>query len=588
MSAPGLAYKRKKDGAWIDTTWEGFGREVRRAAAALSKLGFRKGETGGVLGSTRPEWGVADLAVLHAGGASVGIYPTSTPKQIAYILNDARVGVLFVEKAEDLDRIRKIRPEAPGVRWVVVWDPATALDPKTELSWEAFLAAGDEEDRRDPAGFDARWRVVQPEDPALIIYTSGTTGPPKGVILSHRNIMAIQRSGEEENPIVEGDITVSFLPMAHAAEHVLSFFGRLYHGVATGYAQRIETIIDDAREIRPTYFGSVPRIFEKAHARIQTEVAKQKPWKQKLFWWAIAQGREVSRRVRAKESIPLGLRWKHALADRLVLAKLREVFGGRVKFFVSGAAPIAVEILEFFHACGMLVLEGYGQTECGGLSHINRTDRYKFGTVGQPLPGVECKLAEDGEVLLRSASVFRGYLGKPAETSEALDAEGWLHTGDIGKINPEGFLTLTDRKKNLLKTAGGKFIAPQIIENLVKQADPLLSQVFIHGDRRPFVTALVTLDPMDLPSLAASLGLDGAKPEAIAKDARVVERVRKAIDKANADLARFEQIKKFVVLPRDFTIEAGEVTPTLKIKRKEVEEKYRKELDALYVGEKAE
>ncbi len=579
-SGPRPAYFIKEKSGWASTTWEEFRRQAREVSLGLMSLGLQKGDTVSILGDTRPEWVVCDFGVICAGGISVGIYQTNTAHQAEYIIKDSGSKIVFVENQEQLDKILSVKESLEGLTHIIVWDEYSAPQNDAVLSLRDLMEKGNQRSDELSAELERLEGSVAPDDTAILIYTSGTTGPPKGAIITHKNIMAQLRSLEHVIPSQEGDSMMAFLPMSHVAEHVVGFLLRVYNGVEAYYAESLDKLIENSQEVKPTIFGSVPRIFEKVHTRVLTGVESAKPGKQRIFNWAMKVGLEVSRHKQKKEAIPLGLRFKHGFADVLVLKKLRNVFGGRVKFFVTGAAPIALDILEFFHAAGMLIIEVYGLTESTGVSNSNTLDNYKFGTVGPAIPDTEVRLAEDGEILIRGDVVFKGYLNREEETRETIK-DGWLYTGDIGVIDEDGFLRITDRKKNIIVTAGGKNITPSNIENIVK-TDPLISQVLVHGDRRNFLSALITLDPEESVKLAGERGISIDDPAGLASNPEIITSVQKAVDKANEQVARVQQIKKFTILPQDFTVEGGEITPTLKVKRREVEKKYADVLDKMY------
>jgi long-chain acyl-CoA synthetase len=451
---------------------------------------------------------------------------------------------------------------------------------------------------------DAIQRAIARDDIAILIYTSGTTGPPKGAMISHGNILSLLGDQGHLLHLFEDDLSLNFLPMAHAAERVLGFYGRINSGITTAYASSVGSVLEEVKEVRPTLFGSVPRIFEKAYARIHADVQKKPRLVQQLFAFASAVAREAAPyRVRG-EAMPLGLRMKYAIADRAVFQRVRDAFGGRVRQFVTGAAPIAVEILEFFWGAGLDVYEVYGMTEATVITHANRPGEVKLGTVGKPVEHVEHKTAEDGEVLIRAPFVFKGYFKNAEATGETI-IDGWLHTGDIGTIDRDGFLRITDRKKHLMITAGGKNLAPANIENAIKNQSPLISQVHAHGDRRAYVSALVAPSPIEtlehgvarglvseseLATLTSELmanpsGRSEALNNAMARvtaDAEFRDRIRDAVRRGNRDLAQVEQVRRFTILDRDFSQEHGELTPTMKLKRKTVETKFAELFDRVY------
>lgn len=568
--------ERNGRGGWKTTSWAEFGAAVDRACAGLAALGVGNGHSVAILGDTCPTWCIADLAAIHLGASGVGLYPTLTDEHLRYIVEDSGARVAFVQGAEHLARIRPLLADTE-LTHLVVWDH----DPGEEaggavLSWDQLLAAGEESGRPGTG--------PKPTDVALVVYTSGTTGEPKGVPLTHANVIHQLASGEDliPDPITPDDITLAFLPMSHVAEHVPGFFGRINLGLRAAFCESYDTVLDDLIEVRPTYFGAVPRIFEKMYGRIRERVATANPRRQAIFRWAERRARRRSRALTGVEGpLTISERLAAKLADRLVFRRMRDVFGGRVKTFLTGAAPINIDILEFFHGAGFTILEVYGLSETSAISFANapQPGMIRLGTVGKALPGVQVKLEDDGEVLLKGPSIFSGYLNRPEATAEAFDDDGWFRTGDIGELDKDGFLTLTDRKKNLIKTAGGKYVAPARVEALVKE-EPLVSQVYVHGDERPYVVALVTLDDREAPRVAEELGCTEAELPA---HPEVVRRVETAVAGANRRLARFEQIKRHAVLPEDFCIEHRTLTPTLKIKRREVATRYADQIAALYV-----
>jgi long-chain acyl-CoA synthetase len=446
--------------------------------------------------------------------------------------------------------------------------------------------------------------AIAPDDLAILIYTSGTTGPPKGAMISHRNILSMLGEQDKLLELFEDDLSLNFLPMAHAAERVLGFYGRINSGIATAYASHVGTVLEEVQEVQPTLFGSVPRIFEKAYGRIHSEAEKRPPLAQKIFMQAMRVAREAAPYRVTERPMPLLLRLQHQLFDRLVYRKVRQAFGGRVRQFVTGAAPIAIEILEFFWGAGLDIYEAYGMTEATVITHANRPHDVRLGTVGRPITACEHRIASDGEVLIRAPFVFKGYFKNPEATAETIK-DGWLHTGDIGSIDADGYLSITDRKKHLIITAGGKNLAPANIENAIKNQSPLVSQVHAHGDRRAYVSAIVAPSPIETLELGAKLGLiatseveertkelinsPSSRSEALERAmAKVVarsefrDRVREAVRSGNRELAKVEQVRRFVILERDFSQEHGELTPTMKLKRKEVETKFAELLDRIY------
>jgi len=592
-SAP--AWMRKVKGEWVTSTWHDFYRAAASVATFLLDRGIALDEKVTIVGSTRPEWCISDMAGLLTGAVTVGAYPTLTTDQLAYILNHSDTRVAFVEDAEQLIKLIEKKAEMPKLELAVVWDTHEVEEALREHDWivafDDAMATG--ADRRR---IDERVGAVEPAQTAIIVYTSGTTGPPKGAMISHENILVLL-GGAAIMPFDQNDTSLVFLPMAHVAERVLSFYGRINWGTCAAYASSVPAVLDEVEQVQPTIFGSVPRIFEKAYARIQGEVEKAPPAKKRIFRWAESVGQAVVDRWQAGQSIPIGLRLQHQLADRLVFSKLRAVFGGNVKYFVTGAAPIPRRILDFFWGAGFPIYEVYGMTEATVVSHTNRPGGARLGSVGRPLDFIEDSLADDGEILLRGKTVFQGYYKNPEATAEAIDKDGWLHTGDIGKKDAEGYLYIVDRKKHIIITAGGKNLTPANIENEIKTQDPIISMVHAHGDRRPYITALLTLNPLDCieigvekklvddaaavePMKRALMANPLARPEGIdALMAKVTtlpelrQRIAEAVKKGNQMLSRVEQVKRVYLLDRDLSLEEDEVTPTLKVKRKNVEKK---------------
>jgi long-chain acyl-CoA synthetase len=571
-------YRHKVAGEWYSTTWSGFASAAEHLSAALIDAGLSRGDSVAILGSTQPPWCIADMGAILIGVRTVGVYPTLMRDQMAFIMNDAKCKALFIEGTY-LDDCLPLLDEVATLERIIVWEPAGSLSGDRVESMDDFVARGLvrlQTDNRCVAEAEAR---IERDDAALIVYTSGTTGRPKGVPLTHHNVLASLAAGEPlMDPLEPDDITLSFLPMAHVGEHVPGFFGRMNIGLCTAYATNYETVLDELLEIRPTYFGAVPRIFEKMYGRIHEEVAKANPRRQAIFNWAKGL---ACRRARAEQGgAPLSLKDRMLLpvAEKLIFRRIRAVFGGRVKGFITGSAPIHIDILEFFFGIGMRIIELYGLSEATAISFANTMRDIRLGTVGKPLPGVEYRFAEDGELLLRGPTVFGGYLNLESENAQTFTEDGFLRTGDIGEIDDAGCLRITDRKKNLIKTAGGKYVIPARIEQLVK-SEPLVSQIYIHGDMRPYVVALVTLDERETPRVAEELGVE---EQALCLHPEVKRRIGLAFDRANAQLARFEQVKYHQVLSADFSIEEGTLTPTMKLKRRRIVELYSDRIDGMY------
>ncbi len=581
------AFSSFRDGAWHDSTWRDFERMARAFGLGIEALGLRRGDTVAILGATRHEWVVSDIGALGVGAICVGLYPSLAPEGVGslrYVIEHSEAKLLVVESAAVLEaKILPIVDKLPRIRHIVVWDgadEAKALDSRV-VAFADVLAKGEAAHAADGAAWERACRIPSADDVAILVYTSGTTGEPKGAMLTHGSIVAMVKGVEKAHPREADELeTVSFLPLAHVAERCVGFYGRINLGTATHFARSLETLLDDIAVAKPTVFGSVPRIFEKAYARVMGEVAKLDPPMQEMARQVIASGVRAAKMRRRGEELDAQTAMMAGIFEERMGGPVRARFGGRCKWFVTGAAPTAPEILEFFDACGMPTYEVYGMTETSGVISTNRPDALKYGTVGKALPGMEIRIADDGEILTKGALVFRGYFKDAAATAECMH-DGWFHTGDIGKLDDDGFLTITDRKKSVLITAGGKNITPSNIENEVKN-DPLVSYCHLHADRRAYPVALVCLDPERLAALATDKGLSGTTAAELKDDPIVVAEVQKVIDRVNASFARYEQIRKFAILPRELSIEGGELTPTLKVKRKEVDARYAAVLDALY------
>jgi long-chain acyl-CoA synthetase len=571
-AAPALAEGTGERAAQI--SYAQLTRSARDLGRALIALGVERGDRVAILANTRPEWTVADMGAFCAGAVVAPIYHTNSPDECAYVLSHSEARVVFCEDAAQVEKIRGILGDCPELRHVIV------LDGRAEgaIALEELRAIGANVPEE---AVEDRVAAVSPHDLATLIYTSGTTGPPKGCELTHENFLAATHAYQEVLDMYREDVPIvyfMFLPLAHSLARIIEVSVLDVGGTLAFWSRSPERLLEDIRELRPTYFPSVPRVFEKIYTAAHSGVADQPRVKQAVFRWAIATGRRTRRAQRAGHHVRADLAWQHRMADRLVLSKVRELFGGRLELAASGAAPIAKEVLEFFDACGVLILEGWGMTETTAAGAINRTDRPRFGTVGEALPGTELRIADDGELLMRGPSVFRGYFKDPEATEAAL-TDGWLATGDIAQIE-DGFVSIVGRKKELIITSSGKNISPANLENGLKESR-WISQAVVYGDNRPYLVALITLDPDEAPKLAERLGID-PDPVAMARDERVRAVIQEVVDELNTHFARIEQIKRFALLDRDLSQAAGELTPTLKIKRAVVNDEFAAEIDALY------
>jgi long-chain acyl-CoA synthetase len=565
---------------WQSLTWAETGARVTELAAGLLALGLRPEQRVIVFAPTRVEWVLADLAINSAAGATTTVYPSSLPEDVLHIVTDSEAVIAFVDDGSKAAVLRELGGKAPDLHHVVLLDGA-GDGSERELSLDDLAARGRSLLAEDP---DAVGKVIDgigPEDLATLIYTSGTTGRPKGVRLVQDNWTYEGAGIRELDFLRPDDLQYLWLPLSHSFGKVL-LAAQLEIGFATAIDGRIDKIVENLAVVKPTFMAGAPRIFEKVHNRVIASVEAEGGVKAKLFAKAFETGRKYSAVEQEGGKPGLGLTVAHAGADKLVLSKLRERFGGRIRVFVSGSAPLSRDVALWFHAAGMLVVEGYGMTETSAGTTVNLPGAFRFGTVGRPFPGTELRIAEDGELLVRGPGVMRGYHGLPEATAETLDADGWLHTGDIGELDPDGFLRITDRKKDLIKTSGGKYVAPQPIEVAFPVLCGLASQFIVHGDGRNYVTALVTLDPDALAQWAQTNSVAERDPAALARRDDVRAIVAAAVAELNAGLNRWETIKDFRILENDLTVESGELTPSLKLKRRVVEKRYKAVLDEMY------
>jgi long-chain acyl-CoA synthetase len=583
-SAHRPAQRVKVDGAWRDVSWEAMGDEVRQVALGLIALGRRPGDAVGILSQSRGEWIRADAAILSSGGVTIPVYPTYPTETLAYIVRDSETRTLFVEDERQLAKVLAGLAEMPSLESVVLIQGAHRAAAGAEhrvrmLDWEGLRTLG----RDAGAGaLEPRLAAAKRSDVATIVYTSGTTGAPKGVVQTHGNHLAALDMIANASEVREGDVHLLFLPLAHSFARMEGFLG-IRLGLTTAFAESIERLPENLREVSPDFICSVPRVFEKVYGKILSGVEAGPPLRRRIFYWALGVGRRASQIERTGRALSAPLRIQKALADRLVFGKLRAALGGRLRFCVSGGAPLAAEIAEFFHAAGILILEGYGLTETCPILAANHPHAFKFGTVGRPFPEVEIRIADDGEIVARGPNIAQGYYRKREETAAVFEPDGWFHTGDVGELDRDGFLRITDRKKDLIKTSGGSYVAPQHIENLLK-GDPFVSQALVEGDRRPYPVALITLNPDELAKLARERGLGDKPAVELVRHPAVMDRVRRTVDGVNMHLASYAQVKRFAVLPEDFTQDGGELTPTLKVKRRDVRTKYADVIESMYRG----
>jgi len=567
----GTAYLVEEADGWREVSWDEAAERVDLLANGLLARGVQKGEAFGLLARNTLEWALLDFALAHVGAVGAAIYANSSPRDTQYVLEHSEaVGVVCEDDAQR-QKVETGGATLPSLRHVLTFADLPALEDEGRAYREAH-----------PEALDEAVAAIDEEDLFTFIYTSGTTGPPKGCMIRHRNYYAMVTSGDDlpQRPH-PGDVMLLYLPLAHN-------FGRLMHlaGPYQGYTIAfLADPLEVARaipEVRPSILPSVPRVYEKVHTAVTASFAEATGVKRRLIDWALDVGRRESALRREHRPVPRALALQRLLADRLVFSKVKERLGGRLRLPISGGAPLAPEIAELFDALGVSIIEGYGLTECTTAATTNRSDNYRFGTVGQALPGFELRLADDGELLIRSETVFAGYFKEPEATAEVLDGDGWLRTGDIATIDDDGFVTITDRKKDIIVTAGGKNIAPQNLENDLKTSR-FVSQALVVGDRRPYPAALITLDPVEIGKWASEQGLDGDL-SSLSRDPRVVELMSSVVEDVNRDRSRYEQLKRFAILERDFEMERGEVTPTLKLRRGVVLDHFAEAVEGLYDG----
>jgi long-chain acyl-CoA synthetase len=571
-SAPAIKFK---DGeAWVKRSFAEVEETVRDLALGLVDLGVGKGDKVSILANTRPEWTYFDFAALSIGATVVPIYQTNSPEECQYVLENSDAKVVVVEDDEQLEKIRAVRDQLPLLEQVVRMTGAS--EDAISLGDLAARGAG-----RDAAEWQRHWQAVSPEDICTFIYTSGTTGPPKGCVISHGNYRAMLDMVNETSTIEAEDLTYLYLPLAHSFALLIQL-GSFDLGATIAYWERDPLkIMPNLAELSPTYFPSVPRIFEKIYTLATSSMEKEGGLKKAIFDWSIRTGGKIREVERAGRKPGFLLRKQYEFADKKVLSKIRGLFGGKLRLAVSGAAPISPEILRFFDAAGVLVLEGWGMTETSTAATISSPEDFKIGTIGKPFPGCEVKIAEDGEILVKGPNVFQGYYKNEQATRETI-VNGWLHTGDLGAIDADGFITITGRKKDIIITAGGKNITPANLEAEIKQ-HPLVSQCVVVGDRRPYLVALVTLDPEEAVAYAREHELP-EDPAQLAANADVREAIEAHLAKINEKFARVEQVKKIAILPHDLSQENGELTPTLKVKRAVVAQKHEPEIEKLYAS----
>lgn len=572
--------KQKVDGKYVGITYDHLREETELLANGLAYLGIKNDDKVSIISENRPEWVYSDFAILGLGGIDVPLYPSLTADSVEFILNNSESKGVILSNKFQLNKLLKVRDRCKTLKFIIIlnekdYDP-NVKDLHTFKDVQEF---GRKFRMDNPGHFSESMQLAKPGDICTIIYTSGTTGEPKGVVLTHQNILSNVQSALESFPIDKDDLFLSFLPLCHIFERMGGYYTAFACGGTICYAESIETVAQNLIEVKPTIMTTVPRLFERIYSKIMKNVESQPEKKQKIFFWAVEVGREYAKTKKTK-SIPLSLSIKHKIADKLVFKKLREKTGGNLRFFISGGAALPRELGEFFEAVGILIIEGYGLTESSPVISANRLDAYKFGTVGKAMPGVQIKIAEDGEILAKGPNIMQGYYKNKKET-EATIKDGWLYTGDIGVFDQDGFLIITDRKKHLFKTSAGKYIAPTPIENIFL-ASKYIDQFVLIGDRRMFLTALIVPDFEALKEYADSRNIKYSTTEDLAKDDEIYKLLEKDMDQFQKKLANFERVRKFVMLDKPFSIESGEITPSMKVKRKFIEERYQDLIEQMY------
>ncbi len=577
-----FALKHKVGEQWVGIKYDELARQTELFALGLASLGIKRNDKVSIIAENRPEWVYSDMAILGLGGIDVPLYPISTSETIEYCLNNSESKCIIVSNKFQLNKVLKVRKSCKSLQFIVVMNNDEKGNEKDIYSFADVQALGIDFKKDHSTYFDDNIKICQENELCTIIYTSGTTGEPKGVMLTHKNIASNVKGAHEVFNIGEADTFLSFLPLCHIFERMAGYYTAFSGGCTIAYAESIEKVSQNLKEVQPTIMTAVPRLFERIYSKIKRNVENQPEKKQKIFNWAIEIGKEYMISKKSGNPIPIFLSLKYKLADKLVYHKLREATGGKLRFFISGGAALARELGQFFEAVGILVMEGYGLTESSPVLACNRLNDYKFGSVGKPYPGVEIKIAKDGEILAYGPNIMQGYYKNKKDTEETIK-DGWLHTGDIGVFDAEGFLIITDRKKHLFKTSGGKYIAPTPIENMFL-ASKYIDQFILIGDRRMFLSALIVPDYEALKEYADANRIQYNSVEDLVEMKQIYELLDKEMGLFQKKLANFERVRKFAILDKPFSIESGELTPSLKVKRKVVEERYKELIEDMYKG----
>ena len=578
-----VAMRKKEYGLWHDISWNEYYRQAKCIGSALMSMGLEKGDSVSIIGDNCPEWVIIDMGVQCAGGVAVGVYSTNAWPQVEYVVENSESKFFFVENEEQLDKWLNFRDKAPQLKKVIVWDLEGLRhfnDPMV-MTYEEFMEAGQEVIEGEPDLIEKRMDDVESDDVSMLIYTSGTTGPPKGAMLTHRNMTWMGEAITKDNPMNDMDEVMSFLPLCHIFEQLFTVFGQITHGYTVNFIESLDTVTDNMREISPTVGYAVPRIWEKYLSAVYIKMSDATWFKKLVFGIALKIGKQRATLRMNFKPVPVYLEGLYQLAYFAVFRKLKERLGfDRMRMAYSGAAPISPDVLHFFQSIGVNLMEGYGQTEGTGVTCVSRAGKVKFGTVGPPISGTEVKIAEDGEILVKSPSVFKGYYKNPEATDETIK-DGWLHSGDVGELDEDGYLKITDRKKDIIVTAGGKNITPQYIENKMKFS-PYINDAVVIGDKRKFISCLIMIDEDNVVKYAQDNKIQFSTYKDLTQSPEIIKLIQGEVDNVNETLSRVEQVKKFTILPKKLYEEDGEVTPTMKVKRKYVNEAFSDLIEAMY------
>ena len=578
-----VALRKKEYGLWHDISWNEYYQQACHVGSALLSMGLKKGDGVSIIGDNCPEWVIIDMGIQCSGGVVTGVYSTNAWEQVEYVIQNSESKFFFVENEEQLDKWLNFRENTPNLKKIIVWDLEGLRDFKDPMvmNYEAFLEMGRRVTKEGTKDFETRMDEVEPDDLSMLIYTSGTTGPPKGAMLTHKNLIWMGRAITTENPMNDTDEVMSFLPLCHVFEQLFSVMGHIVKGYVVNFVEKPDTVIDNMIEVSPTIGYAVPRIWEKYYSAIYIRMSDATWFKKIVFYSALKIGQKRATLIMGFLKVPAYLKLFYWLAYFIVFRKLKKRMGwDRLRVAISGAAPISPDVLHFFQSIGVNLMEGYGQTEGTGVACVSRTGQVKFGTVGPPITGTEIKIAEDGEILVKSPSIFKGYFRNPKDSAETVK-DGWLYSGDVGEIDKDGYLKITDRKKDIIVTAGGKNITPQYIENKIKFS-PYVNDAVIIGDRRKYITSLIMIDEDNVVKYAQDHKVQFSTYKDLAQNDEIQKLIQKEINNVNESLARVEQVKKFTILPKKLYEEDGEVTPTMKVKRKYVNEAFKDLIEAMY------